>query len=157
MKRLFQIFTFIVNVAFFVIIASLLISDIPDNNYLGLVFLVFGLSIVITVLFFMNQYNPYLKRKRLQYRSTLNALKKSIAVQECILKTKVEQREKLIASLDDEIRCKTEEYSKLKEKVNEINSIYKADEKNLINYLQNLDIIRRPEGQKPYTEQLKQF
>lgn len=113
-------------------IASLLISDIPDNIFLGLFFLISGLSIVITVLFFMNQYNPYLKRKRLQYRSTLNAIKKSIAVQECILKTKVEQREKLIASLDDEIRCKTEEYNKLKEKINEINSIYKADEENLV-------------------------
>lgn len=132
MKRLFQFFTFIVNVAFFLVIASLLISDIPDNIFLGLVFLISGLSIVITVLFFLDQYNPYLKRKRLQYISTLNAIKESIAVQECILKTKVEQREKLIASLDDEIRCKTEEYKRLKEKINEINSIYKADEENLV-------------------------
>ena len=132
MKRLFQIFTFIVNVAFFLVIASLLVSDIPDNIFLGLVFLISGLSIVIAVMFFMDQYNPYLKRKQLQYRSILNALNKSIAEQECILKTNVEQREKLIASLDDEIRCKTEEYKKLKEKINEINSIYKADEENLV-------------------------
>lgn len=133
MKKLFPIFSFIINAVFFVIIVSLLISDSSEKNHIGMTLLILGLLIIISANFILHTYySQGLRQKRKMYKNAIKTLHLSHRIQESKLRNEIEQSKKIIASLDDEIRCKTEEYKKLKEKINEINSIYKADEENLV-------------------------
>ena len=60
MKKTFSTLRFIVNVVFFIAIVGLLISYIPERNHVGLILLVYGLSMVTVIQYYYYNYNKSL-------------------------------------------------------------------------------------------------
>ena len=154
MKKIFSTFRFIVNVVFFIAIVGLLISYIPERNHIGMIFLVYGLLIVIVVEYYFYNYDKKLRRKSKMYNLIKNAMESKLLDQKKEFEIKTEKNAKLIASLDDALKYKVEEYNNLKEKINEANQLYLTLEKSLRNLKRIANYANLTEEQKAQIEKL---
>ena len=154
MKKIFSTFRFIVNVVFFIAIVGLLISYIPERNHIGMIFLVYGLLIVIVVEYYFYNYDKKLRRKSKMYNLIKNAMESKLLDQKKEFEIKTEKNAKLIASLDDALKYKVEEYNNLKEKINEANQLYLTLEKSLRNLKRIANYANLTKEQKAQIEKL---
>ena len=154
MKNIFSTLRIIVNVVFFIAIVGLLISYIPERNHIGMIFLVYGLLIVIVVEYYFYNYDKKLRRKSKMYNLTKNAMESKLLDQKKEFEIKTEKNAKLIASLDDALKYKVEEYNNLKEKINEANQLYLTLEKSLRNLKRIANYANLTKEQKAQIEKL---
>ena len=154
MKKIFSTFRFIVNVVFFIAIVGLLISYIPERNHIGLILLVYGLLMITVIQYYFYNYNKKLKYKHQIYKLTLNAIESEFLEKEKEIKIKTDKNAKLLTSLDEAIRYKSEEYNNLKEKISKADLLYKSIEKSLFSLKRSSNYANLTDEQKYQIEKL---